>query len=129
MLCSLPIDIQQIKDRQRINTSIVNPVYVDTKENRARQEGRPHISKVRGGYPVERVMGTADLPIYKQTNKTQRILSTPNRPPGPLLEEKNKTSRPVILKDQPSIDNQPGKDFNQVLSRITSKQDHNDRLS
>ena len=95
MLCSLPIDIQQIKDRQRINTSIVNPVYVDTKENRARQEGRPHISKVRGGYPVERVMGIADLPTYNPTNKTQRILSTPSRPPGPWLEEKNEEIKPI----------------------------------
>ena len=34
-------------------------------------------------------MGMADLPTYNPTTKTQRILSTPDRPSGPLFEEKN----------------------------------------
>ena len=34
-------------------------------------------------------MGMADLPTYNPTTKTQRILSTPDRPSGPLLEKKD----------------------------------------
>ena len=45
---------------------------------------------MRSCYPVEKVIGIADLLVYHPTNKTQRILSTPNRPSGPLLEEKGK---------------------------------------
>ena len=46
-LCSLPVDIQQIRDRLRVNTAVVNPVYIDIKEHRSRQEDRPHINKKR----------------------------------------------------------------------------------
>ena len=76
-LCSLPIDIQQIKERLQINRSITNPVYVDNKEDRARNEDRPHLTKIRSGYPVEKVIGISDLPVYNPTDRTQRILSTP----------------------------------------------------
>ena len=49
------------------------------------------MNKIRGGYPVEQLIGVADLPAYNPTTKTQRILSTPGRPSGPLLEEKETT--------------------------------------
>ena len=99
-LCSLPVDVQQIRDHLRINTAIVNPVYIDVKESRSRQENRPHINKVRGGYPIERVMGIADLPTYNPTTKTQCILSTPERPSDPLIEEKNTTTKSMVTKSK-----------------------------
>ena len=90
-LCSLPINIQQIKDRLRVNLSIENTVYMDIKIDRVRAEDRKHLrKKVKGGYPVERIMGTADLPTYRETLGTQSILSI--EPPGPLLGEKNRSS-------------------------------------
>ena len=96
-LCSLSIDIQQIRDRLRIKTSIMDQVYIDVKENRSSQEDRPHINKVRGGYPVERVMGIAVLPTYNPTTKTQHSLSTPSRPSGQLLEERDKEANAVTI--------------------------------
>ena len=70
-MSSLPVDVQQIWDRLHVNTSISNPIYIDDKEDRVK------------------LVGIADLPAYNPTSKTQRILSTPERPPGPLLEEKD----------------------------------------
>ena len=31
-LSSLPVDVQQIRDRLRINNAIANPIYVDVRE-------------------------------------------------------------------------------------------------
>ena len=75
-----------------MNKSISNPIYFDNKEDRARPESRPHLLKTKGGYPVEKLVGIADLPVYYSLDRTQCILSTPNRPSGPLLEEKDKES-------------------------------------
>ena len=102
-MCSVPVDVQQIRDRLRINTSILNPIYIDNKEDRARPENRPHLIKIKGGYPVEKIIGVADLPVYHSTTKTQQILSTPNRPSGPLLEEKG----PAIVSHQVEPRQQP----------------------
>ena len=77
-MSSFLIDVQQIRDRLQVNKSILNPIYTDNKEDRARPENRPHLIRTKGGYPVERVIGIADLPVYDSLNRTQRILSTPN---------------------------------------------------
>ena len=89
-ICSLPINIQQIKDRLRVNLSIKNPIYIDIKSDIARTKDRHYISKkVKGGYPVERITGKADFPTYQETRGTQYILSTLNGPSGLLIGEKN----------------------------------------
>ena len=65
-MSSLPIDIQQIHERLQVNKSISKPIYVDNKEDRVRAENRPHLLRTKGGYPVEKVVGIADLPaIHK----------------------------------------------------------------
>ena len=74
-LSSLPIDVQQIRDRLQVNRSITNPIYVDNKEDRARNEDRPHRTRMRGGYPVEKVIGMADL----QAIPIQSIIPRPGR--------------------------------------------------
>ena len=76
-MSGLPIDVQQIHDRLQVNKSILNPIYVDDKENRVRVENRPHLLRTKDGYPVERVVGTAELPVYNSLNRVQRILRTP----------------------------------------------------
>ena len=63
-MSSLPIDIQQIHERLQVNKSISNPIYVDNKEDQVRTENRPHLLRTKGGYPVEKVVGIADLPVY-----------------------------------------------------------------
>ena len=86
------MDVQQIRDRLQVNMSILNPIYIDDKEDRVRLENRPHLLRAKGGYPVEKLVGIADLPAYNPTSKTQRILSTPERPSGPLLEERDSST-------------------------------------
>ena len=85
-MSSLPIDVQQIRDRLQVNKSILDPIYIDNKEDRVRTENRPHLLRTKGGYPVERVVGIVDIPVYNELNKVQRILSTTDRPSGQLLE-------------------------------------------
>ena len=88
-MSSLPVDVQQIRDRLQVNKSILNPIYIDDKEDRVRPENRPHLLRAKGGYPVEKLVGIADLTAYNPTSKTQRILSTPERPHGSLLVERD----------------------------------------
>ena len=85
-MSSLSIDIQQKHERLQVNKLISNPIYVDNKEDRVRAENRPHLLRTKGGYPVEKLVRIADLPVYNELNRVQRILSTPDRPSGPLLE-------------------------------------------
>ena len=51
-MSSLPIDVQQIRDRLQVNRSILNPIYIDNKEDRSRNENRTHLLRTKGGYPV-----------------------------------------------------------------------------
>ena len=106
-ICSLPINIQQIKDRLRITVSIKNPIYIDTKCDRARTEDRKHTSKkLKGGYPVERITGKTDVPTYQETHGTQYILSTLNGPSGLLIGEKKSAtvkSKSLKYKTNPPI--------------------------
>ena len=104
----LPLDIQQIKNALRINTAIKNPVYIDVKEDREREEERQHVKKVNGGYPIEKLVGTADTPIYRKftTTKAPVILSTRDEPYGSLLGERNEArnlSNPVNSMTHPKI--------------------------
>ena len=86
----LPINIQQIRERLQVNPNMKNPVYIDIKADRARAEDRQHQSKrLKGGYPVEKITGKADLPSYQKTLATQSVLSTLSGPPGLLIGEKN----------------------------------------
>ena len=88
-MSSIPIDVQQIRDRLQVDRSVRDPIYIDNKEDRSRNESRPHLLRTRGGYPVAKGVGIADIPVYNELNRVQRILSTPDRPSGPLLEEKD----------------------------------------
>ena len=45
---------------------ILKPIVIDEKEDRARTEDRPHVSKVQGGYPVARLGATTDIPRYRE---------------------------------------------------------------
>ena len=76
------LNVQHIRSRLRINSSIENPVYIDVKEDRVREEKRRHVSKVKGGYHVGRLMGTTDLPSYRRTAKTRSTLSSRHGPSG-----------------------------------------------
>ena len=99
----LPINIQQIRERLQVNLNIKNPVYIDIKADRARAEDRQHHSKrLKGGYPVERVTGKADVPTYQKTKSTQSILSTLNGPPGLLIGEGNKATVTLTPNNQSS---------------------------
>ena len=60
-MSSLPIDVQQIRDRLQVNKSILNPIYIDKKYDRVRTEHQPHLLRTKGGYPVEKVVAIADL--------------------------------------------------------------------
>ena len=61
----VPINVQQIRERLQVNLNIKNPIYIDMKSDRARVEDRQHHKKkMKGGYPVEKVTGKADLPTY-----------------------------------------------------------------
>ena len=62
-MSSLPIDVQQICDRLQVNKSILDPIYIDNKEDRVRTENRTHLLRTKGGYPVEKVVGIADIPV------------------------------------------------------------------
>ena len=66
-MSSLPVDVQQIRDHLQVNTSILNPIYIGDKEDRVRQENRSHRLRAKGGYPVEKLVGIADLPAYNPT--------------------------------------------------------------
>ena len=63
-ISSLPVDVQQIRDSLQVNTSVLNPIYIDNKEDRVRPENRAHRHRLQSkdGYPVERLVGIADLP-------------------------------------------------------------------
>ena len=84
----VPINVQQIRERLQVNLKIKNPVHIDIKCDRARVEDRQHHKKkMKGGYPVEKVTGKADMPTYPRTRATQSVLSTLHGPPGLWIGE------------------------------------------
>ena len=96
-MCYEPIDTRLFANNARVNKLILNPVFIDTKEDRARAEERQHVSKIEGGYPVARLVGTTDIPRYReltQTPSTHRP-STHDKPPGSSFGEKSRISSQV----------------------------------
>ena len=65
IMCGEAIDTRLFANNSRVNNSVLNPIFVDVKEDRARREDRSHISKVQGGYPVARILGTTDILRYR----------------------------------------------------------------
>ena len=81
-MCSEPIDTRLFANNARVNKSIANPVFIDIKEDRARIEDRPHVSKIQGGYPVASLIGTTDIPRYRE-------LTPPSKPLKPSTHDKS----------------------------------------
>ena len=76
-------------NKLKVNKSVRNPIYIDVKEDRARNKGRRHVSRVQGGYLVARLVGTADLPIYRKVPLLLRP-STRDEPSGSMFVEKSR---------------------------------------
>ena len=60
-ICYEPIDTRLFANNSRVNKLILNPVFIDIKEDRARAEERRHVSKIERGYPVSRLVGTTAI--------------------------------------------------------------------
>ena len=89
-----PIDTRLFSNNARVNRSVVNPVFVDVKEGRARAEERRHVSKIQGGYPVSRLVGTTDIPRCREITPAQPMhkLSTHDKPSGSSFGERSRNS-------------------------------------
>ena len=85
-MCSEAIDTRLFANNSRVNKSVLNPIFIDVKEDRARMEGRFHISKVQGGYPVAQILGTTDIPRYREIVKPSKP-STRDESSGSSLGE------------------------------------------
>ena len=78
-MCGEAIDTRLFANNARVNKSIMHPIFIDEKKDRARKESRNHLSKVQGGYPVARILGTTDIPRYRELQKPPK-LSTRDEP-------------------------------------------------
>ena len=87
-MCGEAIDTRLFANNARVNKSIMHPIFIDEKKDRARKESRNHLSKVQGGYPMARILGTTDIPRYREL-QMQSTLSTFDEPPGLSLGEKS----------------------------------------
>ena len=65
-MCYEPIDTRLFANNARVNKLMLNPVFIDIKEDRATAEERQQVSKIEGGYPVSRLVGTTDIPRYRE---------------------------------------------------------------
>ena len=93
-----PIDTRLFANNARVNKHVVNPVFIDIKGDRARIEGRAHLSKVQAGYQVARLIGTTDIPRYREIFPTAKSskLSTRDEPSGLSLGERSQ-AKPIQL--------------------------------
>ena len=91
-MCYEPIDTRLFANNARVNKLMLNPVFIDIKEDRARAEERQHVSKIEGGYPVSRLVGTTDIPRYREITQAQLTNrpSTHDQPPGSSFGEKSR---------------------------------------
>ena len=96
-MCYEPIDTRLFANNSRVNKLILNPVFIDIKEDRARAEERQHVSKIQGGYPVSRLVGTTEIPSYREivpvpsTHKP----STHDKPSGSSFGERSRNNQTV----------------------------------
>ena len=89
-MCGEAIDTRLFANNAIVNKSILNPIFIDVKKDRARRESRNHLSKVQEGYPVARILGTTDIPRYREMQKPSK-LSTRDKSPDLSLGEKSQT--------------------------------------
>ena len=99
----------------------------DIKEDRARMEDRQHVSKIHGGYPVARLVGTTDIPRYREITPLPKSSkpSTRDGLSGSSLGERSITSsKPLQAPQGSTVKAQVNVPTKQVVS---SKQmsDHN----
>ena len=73
------IDTRLFANNAHVNKLIRQPIFIDKKKDIARKESRNHLSKVQGGYPVARILGTTDIPRYRELQKPPK-LSTRDEP-------------------------------------------------
>ena len=93
-MCYEPIDSRLFANDSSVNKLILDPVFIDVKEDRARAEERQQVSKIEGGYPVARLVGTTDILSYReltQAPSTHRP-STHDKPPGSSFVERSRTT-------------------------------------
>ena len=93
-VCYEPIDTRLFANNASVNRLILNPIFIDIKEDLARAEERLHVSKIEGGYPVSRLVGTTDIPRYRELTQsplTHRP-STHDKPSGSSFGERSRTS-------------------------------------
>ena len=93
-MCYEPLDTRLFANNARVNRSIMNPVFIDIKETRARTEGRQYVSKIQGGYPVARLVGTTDIPRYRELTPPPKstMPSTRDGPSDTSLAERPATA-------------------------------------
>ena len=96
-MCYEPIDNRLFANNSRVNKLILNPVFIDVKEGRARAEERQHVSKIQGGYPVSRLVGTTDIPRYREIVPVPSMHkpSTHDKPSGSSFGEWSRNNHNV----------------------------------
>ena len=87
-MCGEAIVTRLFANNSKVNKSVLNPIFIDVKEDRARMENRSHISKVQGGYPVARILGTTVIPSYCEIGKPPKP-STRDESLGSSLVERS----------------------------------------
>ena len=92
-MCGEAIDTKLFANNSSVNDSVLNPFFIDVKEDRMRTEYRTHISKAQGGYPVARILGTTDIPRYRKMKKPSKP-STRDEPSGLSLGERFQSKPP-----------------------------------
>ena len=80
-MCSKPVGTRLFYSNSRVNISVLHPIYIDAKEEQARIVDRLHNSRVQGGYPIARLVGTTDIPRYLEITKPSKP-STRDEPSG-----------------------------------------------
>ena len=80
------IDTRLFANNSKVNKNVLHPIFIDVKEDRARREDRSHVSKVQGGYPVARILGTTDIPRYREMAKPSKLSTRDGSPRSSLGE-------------------------------------------
>ena len=71
-MCGEAIDTKLFANNSRVNKSVLHPIFIDVKENRARMKNRNHLSKVQGGYSLARILGKTDITRYQKMQKPSK---------------------------------------------------------
>ena len=107
-MCGEAIDTRLFANNARVNKSIMHPIFIDEKKDRARKESRNHLSKVQGGYPVARILGTTDIPRYQELQKSSKP-SSRDEPSGLSLGERSQSKPLQVQRASTSVTNKPSK--------------------